>query len=224
MRGKHLFLPIFLSILLTVFVSAQDLSHSTTYNGAAVTIKDYHDNGDGTHTPLMYTSGIGSQVGQLRARVSSVTLTRPNDTTAYAANDGVTNSTSAPTNLEFTSSAGTAGGTGIIYYARLVKSTNVTTNATFRLWLYNAAPSNTPNDNAAFSQAWANAAKRLGYIDFAIPLAGTDCVGYEGVLSQRNIAFDLVSGTSLYGILQVTGAYTPGAQEQFQFLVGVLSE
>ena len=95
----------------------------------------------------------------------SVSFTRPADTTAYTAGDAMGNSTSSALIMDFANSARVSGGTGIITKARLVKSSNTTTNAAFRLWLFASSPTGA-NDNAAFALTYASASSRLGYIDF----------------------------------------------------------
>lgn len=153
----------------------------------------------------------------------TVTLTRPADTTQYAANDGVTNSTSAPTALTFSNALPAPGVNAVIRTAKLRKSTNVTTVATFRLWLFKAAPT-PPNDNAAYSLPAADSLNLVGYIDFSNPIAGTDCVIYTGTLYPDVIPFTITSGRNLRGILQATGAYAPGSAETFTLELGILQD
>jgi hypothetical protein len=164
-----------------------------------------------------------AHVGQVGGHTVAVaaTLTRPGDATPYAANDAVTNSTSAPSPIEFPLSARVDGGSGLIVGARLTKSTNVVAAAQFRLWLYSATPSGTPNDNAAFAQAWANRDKRIGYVDFLSPVAGADCFG---TLSAQPMPFKLASGQSLYGIIQALAGYTPGNAENLRVELAVCQD
>jgi hypothetical protein len=167
-----------------------------------------------------------NHVGEVGGRTTSVevTLTRPADTTAYSVNDAVTNATSSASAIEFASAVRVSAGSGVIVNWMLTKSTTTTTNATFRLWLYKSSPSSVPNDNAAFSQLWANRSARIGYVDFTTAIAGSDCVDYFGVPVFTQQIVKLGSGTSLYGILQALGAYAPGNAEQFLFKVGVLQD
>ena len=105
---------------------------------------------------------LGSIGGQIE--VATATITRPADTTAYTAKDAVSNSTSAPAALTFTGLARLAGGSGYIVKARLMTSQAACT-AAFKLHLFNATP--TPiNDNAAYTLLYANAASRIGTIEF----------------------------------------------------------
>lgn len=150
-----------------------------------------------------------------RTALVQTSFARPADTTAYAVGDAVMNSTSAPSLITFPNAARIAAGSGIIVGARLAKSSNVITNATFRLWLYTGAPTTIPNDNAPFGQAWANRTVRLGYIDFTAPIQGSDCASYFGSFTNSQLAYKLPSGTAINGILQALGAYSPASGEQF---------
>ena len=84
----------------------------------------------------------------------SVSFTRPADTTAYAANDAIADSTSAPTLLSFANCANTNGGQGYIVKTRLLTNQKTCT-ARFRLSFYHTAPSPV-NDNAPKPMLYAN--------------------------------------------------------------------
>lgn len=161
-------------------------------------------------------------VGGRTIRTSAV-FTRPADTIAYTAGDGISNSTTAPTATEFPFAARIAGGSGLVIAGKLTKSSATTTNASFRLWLYSAAPT-TPNDNAAFAINFSNRAIRLGYIDFSSMVAGGDCAESFANPQQAQIAFKLAAGSSLYGILQAMGAYSPASLEQFYLDLSILQD
>lgn len=139
---------------------------------------------------------------------------RPANTTAYAAGDGVTDSTSAPTPLSYSGATSAFRPATKLISARLVKSGTSTTSATFRLWLYKGAVSNVPNDNAAFAPAEADQGDLIGSIAFGTAVAGSDCVTYIGTLSG-DLRFNATSDNVIYGILEATGAYTPESAETF---------
>src|SRR3990167_6316067 len=61
----------------------------------------------------------------------TTSVTRPADTTAYAANDAISDSTSAPTVLTLAGGAQESKHGGIIRGCTLVKSTSTTTLASF---------------------------------------------------------------------------------------------
>jgi len=146
----------------------------------------------------------------------SANFTRPADTTAYASGDLVANSTTAGsvTAMSFTV-ARVAAGNGMIRRARIRKSGTSTSGATFRLHLYNAAPSTITNgDNGAFSTS--GVADYLGAIDVNVDRAFTDGAAGNGLpITGAEINFKLASGTTIVGLLEARGAYTPGNAEVF---------
>ena len=93
----------------------------------------------------------------------SSSFTRPADTTAYAANDAIADSTSAPTLLSFANCANANGGQGYIVKTRLLTNQKTCT-ARFRLSFYHTAPSPV-NDNAPKPMLYANKDKLIGRID-----------------------------------------------------------
>ena len=131
-----------------------------------------------------------SFLGAIGGRTTTVqsSFTRPADTTAYAIGDSVSDSTTAPSIITFANAARVAAGSGIVVGARLAKSTNVITNASFRLWLFTATSANT-NDNAALSLPWANRTSVLGYIDFSSPIQCTDYTEFTGFFPYSQYAF-----------------------------------
>jgi hypothetical protein len=173
--------------------------------------------GIGGFTSSLTLAPSTTHIGYVGEQVFSSlgTFTRPGDTAPYAALDAVMNSTSNPTAIDFPNVVSAAGGSATIVAAKLCKSTNVVTNANFRMWLYSDTPASLPNDNAAWAQVWANRALRLGWIDFTNPVVGTDCVTYSGVLCNNGVLPCIVAGTSLRGILQALSAYVPGNAEVF---------
>lgn len=147
--------------------------------------------------------------------VLSDQFTRPADTTAYAANDTVANNTAAGSvvPLNFASAARYSGGSGFITGARISKTTNVTTNAQFRLHIFDAAPTFTNGDNAALSLTGIN--NWIGSIDVTVGQAFTDGSSGRAPGSSPAIMFDKASGTGLYGVMQALAAYAPGNAEIF---------
>ena len=151
----------------------------------------------------------------LRTIVTSAAFARPADTTAYAAKDVVNNSASAPAVLTFAGAARVNGGAGYVTKGRLV--TNQSTNtATFRLWLYNVAPT-AINDNLPFTLLWANRAARIGYIDIG-PCA-TEGTGSNSASAQNadaRLAFQCAANVSaIYGVLETLSAFTPASEQAF---------
>jgi hypothetical protein len=164
-----------------------------------------------------------NHVGEVggRSTIVAATLTRPNDTTTYTANDAVTDSTSAPAAIDFAGMVRSAGKSGLLTTWQMTR--NSTVAATFRLWLYQDTI--TPaNDNAAFSIAAAATDKRVGYVDFTTSIAGSDCLDYYGTPVFTNWPVKPVSGTGLKGVLQALTGFIPIANETFKFKVGSLMD
>jgi hypothetical protein len=162
---------------------------------------------------------LGEVGGKLTT--STASFTRPADTTAYAAKDAVSNSTTAPTVLTFTGAGRAAGGTGYITGVRL--TTDQSTNgAQFRLHLYAIAPT-AINDNAAQTLLWADRAKRIGYIDIG-PLvtegAGSDAAGALNADIRLPYKCD-TADTHLYGLLETLTAFTPASAQNFHIALAL---
>ena len=147
--------------------------------------------------------------------ISSASFTRPSDTTAYAAQDVVSNSTTAPALLTFSSAARATGGSGVIMSARHMKNSTTTTGATYRLHLYKVSTITPINDNAQFTMLYANRANRIGFIDFNHAVAGTGSDCTNSLTTFVNLPFVCdAAASAIYGILTVTSAYTPTSGEQ----------
>lgn len=161
--------------------------------------------------PIPVSDNAGSlTVDTVAYGPSSVSITRPADTTAYAAGDVVSNSTSAPTVLEF-ASIGPSGGRVVLQSASLRIDVAAVPSgmSSFRLHLYTSSPT-AINDNAAFNLPSADRAKYAGYIEFSTPQGLGDTLWSQVEYIGRQIKLDTAS-TSLYGILETRGAFTPSS-------------
>ena len=145
------------------------------------------------------------------------TLTRPANTTGYAAGDAVTDSTSAPTVFTIPGIGRENGKSGIITGARLILSSNPTTKGDFTLYIFDTTY--TPdNDNAAFTPTDAEMKTCLGTIDFlatnvlpgdATSGGGGNCI-YFGNLGGEYISFKCEDASaSLYFALVNKHGGTP---------------
>lgn len=167
----------------------------------------------GRATPVTSTNPlpVGGQIGGNTARVSA-NFVRPADTTAYASGDLVANSTTAGsvTPMSF-AVAREAGLGGMIRRARIRKTGTGVTNALFRLHLYSSSPTPSNGDNGAWLTN--QAANYIGAIDISVDKAFTDGAagnGVPGVGSEINFTSD-----TIYGLLEVRGAYAPASGETF---------
>jgi len=171
------------------------------------------------------TATFGQYAGNTGGFHTSVlaTLTRPDNTTAYATGDGITNSTTTPSAIEFPNCTRWFGTSALLLGGILAKSTTTTSQAAFILHLWNDIPPEIPNDNAAYEPtARANFGSYIGALTVDKSSGGT-ITFHDGIAK----GFTMTTGTaipftvsntsrSLYGILQANGNYTPGALEQFQ--------
>lgn len=146
------------------------------------------------------------------ATAVSATFTRTADTEAYAALDVVGAAVTA--DIDFANVASANGSVCLIVGARLEIDIAAIPSGMdgFRLHLYNAAPTAIA-DNAAFDLPSGDRAKYLGYITLNAPvdLGAT-------LWSNTDLAFAIKCGaatTTIYGMLQTLGAYTPSSADVF---------
>lgn len=135
---------------------------------------------------------------------TSVTFTRPADTTAYTAGDVVGGV------LRFLGAATMSGSELLVtsHDLRIDVASIPSGMTSFRLHLYKNTPPSALADNAAFDIPAGDRASYLGYLDLGSP-ADIGSTLYVQV-DQVNKQFRLAAGeTTLYGYLVTTGAYTP---------------
>lgn len=169
---------------------------------------------------VIYVPSLAGADSQVQTAVSAVgsstsiisaTFARPGDTNVYAVDDVV----GSGAVITFANIGRSPGGTGYITNARIAKSTAVITNASFRLWLFSAAPAAIA-DNSPFTLLWANRAIRDGYIDFACITAGAGSDSASATVANLNIRFSCATdSTSIFGVLTARQAYVPGNAENF---------
>jgi hypothetical protein len=144
----------------------------------------------------------------------SASFTRPADTTAYAANDAIADSTTAPTLLSFANCANAVGGQGYIVKTRLMTNQKTCT-ARFRLSFYHTAPSPV-NDNAPKPMLYANKDKLIGRID--LDPCTTEDTSSDAAFSLSTALMPYVcaaADTTIYCILTTLDAFTPASAQQF---------
>lgn len=170
---------------------------------------------DNTAFSVNATLVAGSAVvGQVFGAMTTVTtsITRPNDTTAYAANDALSDSTSSPTagGFTFTSCARISGGSGIITDAVIEMSTAAATPLQGELWLFDSSVT-AINDNAAFTITDGEGQTLVGVIPFTANKVGG--ANQFALVQGLNIGFTTVGSANLRFLVKVINAYTPAAQE-----------
>lgn len=162
---------------------------------------------------LQKTEPADAQLVRGSMSVVSTEFTRPADTTAYAINDVV--GPAVPAVMTFANVARVAGGSGYITNIRCVKSTTTTTNALFRLWLYNTAPVALV-DNAAFTLLYANRAARLGYCDLVLQTEGAGSDSASAFVANWNCKYSCtVASRDIFAVVEAKQAYSPGNAETF---------
>lgn len=178
-------------------------------------------NGNNALIPISPSGAIEvtSSYGFSPVSLSSASITRPADTTAYSANDSLSNSTSAPTPLSFTGIFPNSGNDGYIVAARATVQGAAFAGA-LRLHLYTSSVT-AVNDNSPFTLLFANRAIKIGYIDFLgfqYGGTGSDCSESYGVFSTGSyLPAVLATGTTIYGLVEVRTAFTPTSAQQFYF-------
>lgn len=171
-----------------------------------------------------------NHIGEIggRTRVVNGSFTRPNDTTAYAAGDAVTDNTSTPSVITFSGCSRVNNGSGVIVGVTLIDSANQSTAGQFELWVFDTTF--TPdNDNAVFSPTDAECATLVGIVPLNLSYVGDATSGAGGnrvyIASNLNIPFQTgASTTNLFGALVVRNAYTPVAQETFTARLRILQD
>lgn len=159
------------------------------------------DNGNST-----FAQGV-SVVASMKKCSSS--QTRPNDTTAYTAGDVIGVSPAA--NMSF--ATGLVQGSGFLITGATLEvdvASVPSGMSTFRLHLYDSEPTAIA-DNAAYDLPSGDRTKYLGNITLNTPSdlgstlwSQTDNINFNGKLAT--------SSSTLYGLLETTGAYTPTAE------------
>jgi len=147
----------------------------------------------------------------------SASFARPSNTTAYASGQLVANATAAgavvPMQIPLGNLAAVGHGITRITRARLSKSGPSAANASFRIHLYQAAPTAANGDGGAWSTD--NAANWLGNIDITSMLAFTDgCTGTGSATAGSEMFLRLASG-ALFALVEARAAYAPAANEVF---------
>jgi hypothetical protein len=157
----------------------------------------------------------------------SASVTRPNDTTQYAANDVWANGT--PAALSFTNVVNANDGSNKIVKAMLVDSASQATKGQFDLWLFHTAPA-LDADNAAFTPTDAELANVVGILRFDTGIDGdaTSGAGGNAIYFGKTVnGFQelpirtKVASRTLYGIVVVKNTYTPVAQEVLTFTLWI---
>ncbi len=152
--------------------------------------------------------------------ISEATLTRPADTTQYAAGDQVANSTSAPVALNFGTCATYNGGGGLLVDIVCIDRANQSTKPNLRLYLFNGSPT-LNNDNANWNPSHADMNKVLAMAEFSSWEVGGTAAGTAGncfSFARVNRKYRCAAGQqNLWGQVVERGTYTPVSGEVLTF-------
>ena len=145
---------------------------------------------------------------------ASVTITRPNDTNAYTANDVIGAATGSTAAVEF-KGMGESGSRIMITSSQfeIDASAVISGETSYLLHLYNVTPPSALGDNAAFDLPSGDRASYLGFISLGTPADLGSTLYVEANIVNKQMA---LSGQSLFGYLVTVGAYTPTAQRVYK--------
>ncbi len=165
---------------------------------------------DSTDTPLG-TTGNPFAVASAAAGAAVVSVTRTNDTNAYAAGDVIGAATGSTAALQFANLRPGGAGEFMITSATLEIDVSAIPSGmtTFELALYSVTPPSALGDNAAWDLPSGDRASFLGRIQLGAPvdLGSTLYVSVDGINKQISLA-----GTGVFAYLITDAAYTPTAQ------------
>jgi hypothetical protein len=155
----------------------------------------------------------GSGVSSLRA-LTAATITRPANTTPYAAGDAV--GVTAGTVLTFADAASASGGPCTISKLK-VTTNNRLELARYALYVFNASPTLVA-DNATLKLLTGEMASFQGVIQTEPSSGGTDATGTASFAVSRGEELLCVAASgdaNLYGILVILDAQTPISAETY---------
>jgi len=171
----------------------------------------------GDYEPLQVSNGAlwVSPLGF--PKTVSVDITRPADATAYAANDALSNSTTAPTSGGFTLTgiARKSGGSVLITDVWVTNSNPAATPLQGEVFLFSQSVTNI-NDNAAWAVSDAEIKTCVGRVGFALETGGNN--GFYHA-QNLNILATCVGSADLRFLVRVKNAYTPTASEVLTVVV-----
>ncbi|HUW11158.1 MAG TPA: hypothetical protein VM537_15620 [Anaerolineae bacterium] len=163
--------------------------------------------------------------------VVETSYTRPANTTAYTANDAMSDSTSAPACLTFSNCARRKGGSGFVLGVTAISGANQTTLPQLTLYIFDTSVTAT-NDNSEFNLGDADAVNLIGSFQFTGFEALDETSGANGNAKDEALpvgggpfAFRCgTTGQDLYGLVKVENAYTPVSGEVVTFRLHLLQD
>lgn len=159
--------------------------------------------------------------------ISTIRFARLNNTTQYTALDVVSNTTTAPA-FEFKGCARFPGGTGILYSALMTDSVDAATNPNFSLTLFDTPNLTVAGDNLIGTITDPELESCVATMIFdGTTAANISTVGPNLIVKATGlpVGFKCADGqTSLWGVINDIGGYTPAALEVFTFKLSILQD
>ena len=143
--------------------------------------------------------------------VSSPTVTRPNNTTAYTAGQIVGGV------ITFQNAAQGGGGNIFVNFVSLLWNLAAVPSGmtSFRLHLYSSSPPSAYADGTTWDIPSGDRASYLGYIDLGTPVDIGSTLFIQTVGSNLTMQQIAAITSYLYGYMVTNGGYTPGALDSF---------
>jgi len=135
----------------------------------------------------------------------NATITRPANTTTYAVNDAVADTTPTAGGFTFTGAARLSGGEGLITDLIVCFDEDAATPLQGELWIFDQAVT-AITDNAAFAVSDAEIATCVAQIPFALIDAGNNGFYHAQNLS---IGYTCVGSANLRFLVRAKNAYVP---------------
>ena len=172
---------------------------------------------NGNADPVIVGDGGGSLSVDGKAFRSSITFSRPSNTTAYVAGDVI--GTAAGSAIHTLTNVGPSGGYVLIQsIAMATHDTSVPAGmASFRVHFYNVSPTAIA-DNAAFDLLTTDHGKYLGYVDLPTPQDFGSSIYTQTDYSGRLVKL-ATGSTSLFIEIETRGAFTPASGTTFDVAV-----
>lgn len=159
------------------------------------------------------------EVGENFTRISTE-FTRPTDTSPYAANDVVSDSTVTTTMQALANAARVSGGSGEILGIRLSTDKKSITPR-IRVHFFSTNGATISADNAQWQDKYADVGKRVAFYDMPAMTTGADSSNSDMSRSvDMSMAIPYVcAATSLYFVLETLDIFTPNNGEKFTLTV-----
>ena len=156
------------------------------------------------------------------AATPKASFNRPANVTLYDVGDTVANNVAAGSVVPLTFAAAREFASSFfIQSARLTKTGQNAANAVFWLHLFEELPTPVSGDGGPFQSN--KAAAYLGGFEFSAMRAFSDgCCAMGVPLQDAPIVVELAEGVrTIYGLLEVRGAYAPNNSEKFEVTLGL---